>query len=384
MLIITVASMRIVICLFLIGVSAPETAGADLQPLLSTLHAVGPKGIGSREAAGAWEKLAQADAAQLHVVLAGLDQANPLAANWIRTAVDAIAERQLQRGAKLPAAELEGFVEDTRHAPRARRLAYEWLIRVDPTAHDRVFGNLGSKMLNDPSIEMRREAVALVIDEAARLQKQDRTAEAATTYRRALTSARDPDQVRLLADRLRKMGQAVDLVRHFGFLVRWKLIGPFDNRDGKGFDAVYGPEREVNLTATYPGKHGTVRWIDHASTDPLGLIDFHKAIVEEKGVVGYAVAEFHAKARQEVEFRATTFNAMKLWLNGKLLMRQPVYHSGSQLDQYVTRAVLQPGKNVILVKVCQNEQTQEWTRHWDFQLRVCDALGGGILFTASN
>ena len=33
--------------------------------------------------------------------LAGLDQAGPLAANWLRTAVDAIAERQLERGVRL-------------------------------------------------------------------------------------------------------------------------------------------------------------------------------------------------------------------------------------------------------------------------------------------
>ena len=61
----------------------------DVEPLLKTLQRVGPKGAGNREAARAWQQLARADAAQLPVILAGLDRAGPLAANWIRTAVDA-------------------------------------------------------------------------------------------------------------------------------------------------------------------------------------------------------------------------------------------------------------------------------------------------------
>lgn len=373
-------SMATIVCLVASWLAGQQpTAATEIQPLLKTLHAVAPKGVGNREAAQAWEKLVQTDAAQLPTILAALDQANPLAANWIRSGVDAIAERQLQRGARLPTAELERFVGDRRHAPHARRLAYEWLVRVDPSARQRVFGSLGSKMLNDPSLEMRRDAVTQVFDEAARLEKEQRNSEATALFQRGLTAARDPDQIRLLADRLRRLGQTVDLVRQFGFVVRWKLIGPFDNVGGKGFDAVYGPEKELNLGAACPGKRGEVRWIDYVSTDQFGVVDLNKALGEEKGVAGYATAEFYSDSRREVEFRMTSFNALKLWLNGALVFRQPVYHSGSQLDQWVARGVLQPGKNTILLKISQNEQTQDWARVWGFQLRVCDELGGAVL-----
>jgi len=37
-----------------------------------------------------------------------------------------------------------------------------------------------------------------------------------------------------------------------------------------------------------------------------------------------------------------------------------------------------PGRNTILVKVCQNEQTEDWTKEWEFQLRVTDDLGTPI------
>jgi len=42
---------------------------------------------------------------------------------------------------------------------------------------------------------------------------------------------------------------------------------------------------------------------------------------------------------------------------------------------------LKMGANTILLKVCQNEDVQDWTREWEFQLRVCDATGTAILAT---
>jgi len=46
-----------------------------------------------------------------------------------------------------------------------------------------------------------------------------------------------------------------------------------------------------------------------------------------------------------------------------------------EIDQYRMAAELKKGKNSILVKVCQNEQKEEWTVEWEFQLRITDALG---------
>jgi hypothetical protein len=49
------------------------------------------------------------------------------------------------------------------------------------------------------------------------------------------------------------------------------------------------------------------------------------------------------------------------------------------LDQYRMRGQLKAGKNTILIKLCQNEQTEEWAQRWQFQLRVCDATGTAVL-----
>ncbi len=96
-------------------------------------------------------------------------------------------------------------------------------------------------------------------------------------------------------------------------------------------------------------------------------------------MVGYAYAEFKSDRRQPVELRIGSDNAFQLWLNGKRISDVEIYHAFTSFDQYVARGVLEPGVNRILLKLCQNEQTEEWAGDWKFQLRACDATGGAIL-----
>jgi hypothetical protein len=349
----------------------------DPAPLLAQLKTAGPMNEGQKEARAAWVKLAAADPRRLPEVLAGLDNAGPLASNWIPSAVDAIVERAEAGKTPLPRADIERFLFDTSHAPRARRLAYEILLRGDPALADRVL----PKMLDDPSLELRRDAVARVIAEADRLAAaqpldQPRTVAA---YRKALEGARDVDQVNRVAERLRHFGEKVDLPRHFGFITAWHVIGPFDNREKKGFAVAYPPEREIDFAAAAPGKNGEVKWQTFTSTDDFGQVDLNRAVGKNMGAVAYAAAEFESDRVRPVELRLATENACKLWLNGKLLFESEVYHSSTGIDQFVARGEMKAGRNLILVKVCQNEQTEEWAQVWQFQLRVCDAIGKPIL-----
>jgi len=366
----------IVACCCLISPARGETQ--DVAPLLAKLREVGPEGKGHRAASDAWSKLARSDAQQLPTILAGMDGAELLAANWIRAAVDAIAERQLATGGKLPTAELERFVKDTRHNPRARRLAFEWISRVDTTAPDRLI----PQMLDDPSVELRRDAVARLLDEAAKLkadEKPEAKEKTAAVYERALIAARDDDQIKLASEELKKAGRSFDLPRHFGFLMQWKLIGPFDNKEKKGFAVAHPPEEKVDLEATYPGSQGEVKWTDLSTSDDYGVVDLNKGLGKLKGSLIYAAATFQSSSRKPVEIRVGTPNAYKLWLNGKLIGQANVYHANVKVDQYISRAEMQSGRNVLLVKLCQNEQTEDWAADWKFQLRVCDATGTAIL-----
>lgn len=350
-------------------------AADDFSDALLRLRAVGPQGAGHVAAQEAWPTVAGSGVEKLPAILAGMDGANELATNWIATAAQAVVERAERARQPLPKAALETFLLDREHSPRGRRLALELLVAADPTAEDRLVPGF----LDDPAGELRREAVARLMGEAAALAKADRKRDATETYLRALAAARDFGQIRELATRLKALEHPVDLQRQLGYVVRWKLIGPFDNTGRAGFAAVYPPETALDFAAAYPGKSGEVRWNDYTSDDELGKIDFFQPFGAQREVVGYAAAEFFSSRRREVELRLSSWNATKLWLNGQPVNEYPIYHSGSQPDQYVDRVVLQPGRNVILVKVCQNEQTQDWAQRWDFQLRVCDASGAAVL-----
>lgn len=376
---------RLAIPVVLLVLIAGSSSAADLKEALRTLRAVGPEGAGNEAASAAWQEVAQADVSQVPKLLAALDGASLLAANWIRTAVDTVCERALRDEGTLPKEAFEQFTLETAQDPKARRLAYEWLLKVDPEAEERI----APQFLDDPSVELRRDAVARLIEQGEKAANADDKDKAVTLLTRAFDAARDRDQIDLLARQLKELGHEVDLIRHDGMMVDWLVIGPFDNTDEAGYDTVYPPEKEIDTKAKYDGKHGQVGWGSYRSESRVGKIDLYKALADslvdiseklhEREVVGYAVAEFHSPRDQEVQIRSSSTNAIKIWVNGKLVDEHNVYHAGSQFDQFEADAVLREGKNQILVKLCQNAQTQSWTEVFSFQLRVCDAIGSAIL-----
>jgi len=359
---------------------AIPAAADDVDSAVKSLQSLGKEGADNQSAGRAWAVLAKAQPSDLTRLLAGLDSANPLGANYLRGAVDVVVDNVLKSKAQPPIAELEAFLRDTAHAPRGRRLAYEVLVRFDATAPDRLIPTF----IDDPSTELRRDAVQRLID----LGKQQlgdgvneaNKATATKTFEAAFAGSRDLDQIDLLAKQLKTLGVEVDQIKHFGFITSWKLIGPFDNTGESAFDIAYPPEKELNFGAKYPGKmNPQVGWIDHTTDDQHGMVDFNKALGKANGVVGYAHCEFVSTNAATVDFRVGCICAFKLWVNGELVDARNVYHSGTKIDQYIARGKLKAGRNTILVKVLQNEQTQNWAQDWQFQLRVCDATGTAIL-----
>jgi hypothetical protein len=96
------------------------------------------------------------------------------------------------------------------------------------------------------------------------------------------------------------------------------------------------------------------------------------------GAAGYAFAAVHSPKEQPVEIRIGSNNAIKVFLNGQVAYAHEEYHHGQKMDQYVAPVTLTAGRNEILVKVCQNEQTEDWAQSWSFQLRICDGVGTAV------
>jgi hypothetical protein len=218
------------------------------------------------------------------------------------------------------------------------------------------------------------------LQEADKVAATDKNA-AVALYKKALSAARDEDQIKPITKKLRDLKEPVNLPKHFGFLMTWDLIAPFNNADGQGHAAVYPPELGVDLSATYDGKGRKAEWKPFTSTDDYGKIDFNKPFGMEKEVTGYATTEFVSAEEQSAEIRLGCKNAWKVWLNGKLLFERDEYHRGARLDQYKLPCTLNKGPNRLLVKCSQNHQKEEWTVEWEFQLRICDSTGTAILST---
>jgi hypothetical protein len=354
------------------------SAEAPAEPIIERIKAVHNEGNGNEDAAKAWRELVRLGPDALPEVLTALNDAQPIAANWLRSAVDAIGERALADKRSLPAAKLEAFIRQMTNAGPARRLAFEWLTRVDPTAPDRLLPN----MLNDPGSELRRDAIARALQSAARLRDQGQKAGAIAAFRKLFDAARDPDQVDGIAEDLQKLGVTVDITAHYGFITRWMVIGPFDNSQASDFHKANPPEQKVDLTAVYKGKQDQeVCWAPHTTHDQRGLVDLNKVIGKLHAASAFAVAAVDSPQERPVEIRAGSNNAVKLFLNGKQIYFREEYHHGQRIDQHVGRGRLRAGRNEILIKVCQNDQEDTWAQSWTFQLRVCDALGGTIPLT---
>jgi hypothetical protein len=320
----------------------------------------------------AWQKLVARGPDALPLLLEELDETDVETANWVRTAFEAITEKAVREKQKLPIARIQEFLMDTDHQPRARRLAYEWLCRTDPTTSEKWL----PKLLNDPSPELRRDAIAVGLEKAEKLLTAKEDAKAKEAFQKLLTYARDADQVEIIAKHLDKFAVKVDFAKHFGFITSWQVIGPFDNTDEKGFGVAYPPEKGIDLKAKLAGKQNAeLAWQAHRTELRFGMVDLNQAIGKHMAAVGYAYVALELDKEQPVDIRVGSDNAVQVFVNGKRVITHEQYHHGHRMDQFVAKVWFKTGRNEILVKVCQNHAKEIKAQVWSFQLRVCDSAG---------
>jgi hypothetical protein len=348
-------------------------SAADVSDLVKRVKAVGREGAGNSEAAAAWKELSRRGTDAIVPLLGALDGASPVAANWLRSAVDAIVQRETAANRPLPVKDLEAFLRDTRHPGNARRLAFELICQADPAARERLLPTF----LNDPGAELRFDAVAAAFAKAKALPND--SADAKDQLRTLLDSARDVAQTEEIAKELERRGSPVDLVKHYALITTWHLTAGFDNTDGKGFQAVYPPEQGVDIAGRFQGKDGKeISWKPQTTAEKTGAIDLNKALGKEKNSVAYALVVVESPVERPVEVRAASATAIKIWVNGKEVLAREVYHQSFEPDSHTAATTLKAGRNTVLVKVCQNNQTEDWAQNWMFQLRFTDSLGAGV------
>jgi hypothetical protein len=350
---------------------APAPADDETAKALAVIKAVKKEGRGNDDAGPAWKTVVSKGGAALLPTLEAFDDSNPTAANWLRTAVDAISEAEVAAGRKLPADKLEAFCTNPKFAASARRAAYELLVSQDATAKARLLPGF----LNDKSSELRREAIANQLEILERVARPTIKAD----LEKLFTYTRDKDQVDLLAKKIEASGGKVSVTEQFGFLTRASIVGPFDAPESKGFETAYPPDSAKDSSGKFKGKEGTeVTWKPVSTTEKYGTFDLTKLLDKHKNAVAYALAVVVAENETPCEIRVTSPTSVKIFLNGKEVFGRDEYHHGNPLDAHAGKGVLKKGENVVVLKVCQNDQTEVWAQAWQFQMRLCDDTGGPL------
>ena len=307
--------------------------------------------------AAAADRLALVEPDEIRGPLSALGIATPAGANWLRSGLDRAADRL---GARLAPELLAALAADRSLAPRGRSLAFGWLEARDPTRAAALLGG----MLDEEALDLRRAAVVKLLADAA---AGDAAAQLAA-HRRALGAARDVDQVEAIATWLTEHGEPTDVAEVLGFVRRWRVSSEYDNVGGAGFAKAYPPE-EGGAVPT------GADWKPVASSHKHGEIDLNAAVAPKKGVLAYALADVDLPAAGQAEVRIGSPCAVAVWVNGRQVMAHEIYHASEAIDQYVAAAEFRRGSNTVLVKCCQNEQTEPWAGEWKFQLRITDPLG---------
>lgn len=355
----------------LMGTAELSADSNDLAGQIQVLTGVEPGAESHAAAKAAVKQIEQAGPQALVPLAKAIGQGNALADNWLRGTFESIAAD----GIDDVQSDLVAFFHDRSNAPRARRLVYETLVDATPEMKEQLL----SSAIDDPSEEMRADAVNVLVDSVENESDEEVKRK---VLERALANATVKSQVDAISKQVESLGGDFDPMSHYGFLKEWNVVGPFDNKDEKGFDVPYGPEKDdlsaPDLSVTFEGTEGESTWTALNADDKTGVIDLAEQIAPHKGALVYATTTFESDRERPVEIRLSTANAWKMWLNGQPMFEREEYHRGMQWDQYRVPATLAKGPNVIVLKVLQNEQDQSWAQRWSYSVRITDPTGRGV------
>ncbi|HIE52029.1 MAG TPA: tetratricopeptide repeat protein, partial [Armatimonadetes bacterium] len=152
-------------------------------------------------------------------------------------------------------------------------------------------------------------------------------------------------------DALGEPERAEAVLRPLRPITKWLIVGPFDNPSHLGFDAVYPPEQTLDLRRPMTGKGGRRwRWFSPGVAPRRGWLPLAAFWPQEANTVGYALTFVHSPQAQPIYLKVGATGAVKVWLNGRELVRAPEAMDTGP-DAFVVPTVLRRGWSRILVKV---------------------------------
>ena len=168
-----------------------------------------------------------------------------------------------------------------------------------------------------------------------------------------------------------KLNEAATSAGKMGFVEDYLFIGPFENEEETGFNAVYDVEKELDFDKAYTGKQGQNQWFITAAYPVWGWVDMSALFRLDEDTLSYALTFINSPQKQDILLKLGSDGAVKVWLNDRLVISSDCYR-GLYLDQNITPVRLRQGWNKVLIKVCQKAGP------WRFMLRLTDTAGNAI------
>ena len=94
-----------------------------------------------------------------------------------------------------------------------------------------------------------------------------------------------------------------------GFITEWKVIGPFDNSDRRGFGVDFSEKNNIELEKEYEGKNGGANGRNFLPVTDLVFYLNRLLVIRKKS---FATIELESSAEQSVQFRIGSKNAWTL------------------------------------------------------------------------
>ncbi len=167
-----------------------------------------------------------------------------------------------------------------------------------------------------------------------------------------------------------------------GYLLRWQMIGPFENASQSGLDTVFAPEHALEFDKVFDGKDDLkLRWHPLRLLRPDGRCAVGESLTDNSADVFYAANAVQSKAEQSVLVQFDPAGASKVCINGREVFADSLRRSPTALvaDSFAALAVLHAGWNTILVKMGDDEKTTS-----AFSLRLTTPTGQPLSALPSN
>ncbi|MCK4519219.1 MAG: hypothetical protein KAU12_03765, partial [Candidatus Omnitrophica bacterium] len=154
--------------------------------------------------------------------------------------------------------------------------------------------------------------------------------------------------------------------KKIGFIDKWMIIGPFDNKEKMALKEPYLPESEIDFDKSYTGKVKKICWRELNYLEYDQTVNLNSVLYPQSWAAAYGLTYIYSPADKDVIFWVGSDDAIKVWLNDFLIFKNENYQSFIT-DQYAIHVKLNKGWNKVLVKVC------EGIGSWGFGLRVTDS-----------